>query len=61
MNQTINSNETVTFNLSNTTENTSYRIEVMNSKNFQINKLVLTYSDGGETPPPRRKSPDHGR
>ena len=52
MNQTINSNETVTFNLSNTTENTSYRIEVMNSKNFQINKLVLTYSDGGETPPP---------
>lgn len=51
-NQTINSNETVTFNLSNTTENTSYRIEVMNSKNFQINKLVLTYSDGGETPPP---------
>ena len=24
----------------------------MNSKNFQINKLVLTYSDGGETPPP---------
>ena len=53
MNQTINSNETVTFNLSNTTENTSYRIEVMNSKNFQINKLVLTYSDGGETPPPQ--------
>ena len=50
--QTINSNETVTFNLSNTTENTSYRIEVMNSKNFQINKLVLTYSDGGVTPPP---------
>ncbi len=51
-NQTIGSNETVTFNLSNTLENTSYRIEVMNSKNFQINKLELTYSDGGETPPP---------
>ncbi len=51
-NQTIGSNETVTFNLANTTENTSYRIEVMNSKNFQINKLELTYSDGGVTPPP---------
>lgn len=49
-NQTIASNETVTFNLENTLENTSYRIEVMNAKNFQINKLELTYSAGGSTP-----------
>lgn len=51
-NQTIASDQTVTFNLANTLENTSYRIEVMNAKNFQINKLELTYSDGSVTPPP---------
>ena len=38
-------NSTYTYNLSGTAVNTSYRVQVMSSKNVQIVKLVLSYTE----------------
>ncbi len=48
----LNSGETAAWGLTNTVENTSYRIYIGNAKNLHVAKMILTYGDGGDYVPP---------